>query len=104
MSAALLNVFDSRIVFNILSVVPPDVPENPNIHGATEIYETKHCVTYGRGPEGGFVYVDSPRKPGWSKWHRDWFKKPAYTKVDKRQVAFLVNADGSGQIDILPDN
>ena len=50
------------------------------------------------------MYFDSPRKPGWYKWHRDWFKKPAYAKVEKGQVAFLVNADGSERITILPDS
>ena len=104
MSAALLNVFDSCVVFNILSLVPPDVPEVSSLYGTTEIYKTKHYVTYGGGPEGGFVYFASPRKSGWYKWHRDWSKKPAYTKVDKGQVAFLVNADGSEQIAVLPGN
>jgi hypothetical protein len=61
-------------------------------------------VTYGGGPEKGFVYFTNPRKSGWCKWLRNWFTQPVYTRVDEGQVVFLVNADGSEQIAVLPSN
>ena len=67
------------------------------VYGTAKIYETKHIVTYGGGPEGGFVYFTSRQtgRGGWYKWHHDWFKKAVYTKVVEGLVAFLMHADGS---------
>ena len=104
MVVALLNCFDQNVVSNILSMVPPDEPEISTLYGVTEIYGSKHYVTYGGGPEGGFVYLPRSRKPGWYKWHRDWFQKPKYTCTSRGQVAFLVQSDGSEEIAILPEN
>ena len=103
MACALLNCFDENVVFNILSLAPPDEPEISTLYGVTEIFGSKHYVTYGGGPEGGLVYLPRSRKPGWYKWHRDWFQKPKYSKVEKGQVAFLIQSDGSEEIAILPD-
>ena len=57
------------------------------------------------GPRGGFVYFISERRRrgGWYRWKRDWFAKAVYTKVVDGQVAFLIHADGSEKIAILPD-
>ena len=75
-----------------------------DLYGTAEICRTKHYVTYGGGPEGGFVFFGCAPDPGWYKWHRDWFKKATYAKVEAGQVAFLMHADGSEQIAILPDD
>ena len=104
MAVALLNVFDANVVFNILAMVPPDEPEISTLYGVTQIFGSKHYVTYGGGPEGGFVYLPRSRKPGWYKWHRDWFQKPRYTYIEKGQVAFLIQPDGSEEMAILPAN
>ena len=75
----------------------------------------KHYITYGGGPEGGYVYFASqslpkglrtkgrPGKSSWFKWHRDWFQEAVYTKIREGQVAFLIHADNSEQITILPE-
>ena len=97
MNTALKSVFDAPVMLNILSFVPLDNFELETLFGFTNIYGTKHYITYGGGPEGGFVYFTSRRrgKGGWYKWHRDWFKRAVYTKVVEGQVAFLMHADGS---------
>ena len=102
MAVAFLNLFDANVVQNIMAYVPLNLDFYP-LYGTTTIYRTKHYVTYGGGPEGGFVYFASSRKPGWYKWHRDWFQKPTYERVEKGQVAFLINADGSEEIGVLPE-
>ena len=106
MNTALKIVFDSNVLANIEAFVPVDNFELETLFGFTHIYGTKHYVTYGGGPEGGFVYFASERrgKGNWYRWHRDWFKKAVYTKIVEGQVAFLMHSDGSEQITILPSN
>ena len=106
MNTALKSVFESGVVNNILAFVPVDNFEIDTLFGFTHIAGVKHYITYGGGPEGGFVYFASqrPGKSSWFTWHRDWFKEAVYTKVKKGQVAFLMHSDGSEHITILPDN
>ena len=106
MNTALKNVFDSNVVANIAAFVPVEEFEIGPLFGFTHFAGVKHYITYGGGPEGGFVYFTSqrPGKSSWFTWHRDWFKEAVYTKVKKGQVAFLMHSDGSEQITILPDN
>jgi hypothetical protein len=73
------------------------------VYGTTKIYETKHIVTYGGGPEGGYVYFYKERDPGWYRWHRTWFKPTTYTKVLTGHVATKFE-DGVEYIGRLPDN
>ncbi len=54
------------------------------VYGIVNIYKSKHIVTYGGGPEGGYVYKE--RDPGWYRWRRTWFQSPAYTKMLTGQV------------------
>ena len=105
MNTALKSVFDAPVMLNILSFVPLDNFELETLFGFTHISGVKHYITYGGGPEGGFVYFASqrPGKFSWFTWHRDWFKEAVYTKVRAGQVAFLMHSDGSEQITILPD-
>ena len=58
MSVALANVFDSSVVSNILSYYSsrPDV-EWEEVYGSCTIWRTKRFITYGGGPEGGYVYL-----------------------------------------------
>ena len=96
MATALLNVLPAPVVDNVLAFVPID---RDSLYGTATIDGVKHCVTYGGGPEGGYVYL--PRQ-GWCKWHREWFQRPSYTKVQHGEVAFLLNADGSEGIAVIP--
>ncbi len=50
------------------------------VYGSAKIYKSKHLVTYGGGPEGGYVYFYKERDPGWYRWHRTWFQPPTYTR------------------------
>ena len=80
--AELLNqLFPDDIAVNIAEYIPPPV-EWTTVYGSTEIYKTKHIITYGGGPDGGFVYFYKEREAGWYSWDRDWFRPPVYTKVD----------------------
>ena len=99
-------MFDSGIVDNIMAFVPVDDFEIDTLFDFTHTSGVKHYITYGGGPEGGFVYFTSqrPGKSSWFTWHRDWFKEAVYTKVKKGQVAFHMHSDGSEQITILSDN
>ena len=105
MDTALKTVFDAPVMLNILSFVPLDNFEIETLFGFTHIEGVKHYITYGGGPESGFVYFTSqrPGKSAWFRWHRDWFKTNVYTKVVEGQVAFLMFADRSKKITILPD-
>ena len=104
MALALLNVFDEALAQNILDLVPRDPPvEWETLYGSTRIYQTKHYITYGGGPEGGYVYFYREREAGWYKWERDWFKPPTYTKIDGT-VAMIIMEDGSERIGVLPEN
>ena len=106
MSAALKSVFDSHVVANILAFVPLDDFQIETLYGFTHINGVKHYITYGGGPEGGFVYFTSKRRNRgrWYRWNREWFAKAGYARVETGQVAFLIHDDGSEQIAILPDN
>ena len=78
MNTALKNAFDAPAMLNILSFVPVDDFEIETLFGFTHIYGTKHYITYGGGPEGGFVYFTSEGQKGrggWYRWHRDWYNK-----------------------------
>ena len=104
MALALLNVFDEDIVQNIMDLVPRDPPvEWETLYGSTRVSQTKHYITYGGGPEGGYVYFYRERKAGWYKWERDWFKPPTYAKRDGT-VAMIIMDDGSERIGVLPEN
>ena len=108
MALAFLNVFDESVVQNIQDLIPPDPPplvEWETLYGAERIYQTKHYITYGGGPEGGYVYFYRERAAGWYRWHRDWFREPQYTKLEEGTVvALVVKEDGSEQIGDLPEN
>ena len=80
--AELLNqLFPEGIVENIADFIPPPIDWS-TVHGSTKIYQTKHIITYGGGPEGGFVYFYREREAGWYSWDRGWFQPAVYTKVD----------------------
>ena len=67
MNTALKSVFDSNVLANIAALVPVDDFEIDTLFGFTHIAGVKHYITYGGGPEGGYVYFASQR-PGKSSW------------------------------------
>ena len=107
MALALLNVFDESIVQNIQDLLPADpdpLEDFETLYGSTRIYQTKHYITYGGGPEGGYVYFYRERKAGWYKWNCNWGEKPTYEKLQTGVVAMIIDSDGSERIGVLPDN
>ena len=52
------------------------------VYGSTRIYRTNHVLTYGGGPEGGYVYFYKEREAGWYRWERNWGTPPTYTRID----------------------
>ena len=74
------------------------------VYGIVNIYKTSHLVTYGGGPEGGYVYCWRERDPGWYRWHRNWFQPSTCTKILSGQVAAKFGEDWVEYIGINPDN
>ena len=83
MTEVLNLVFPEGIVDLITELVPQDPEiEWESLYGSTTIYMTKHFITYGGGPDGGYVYFYKEREVGWYSWERNWGTPPVYTKVD----------------------
>ncbi len=55
MNTALKSVFDSNVLANIAALVPVDDFEIDTLFGFTHVAGVKHYITYGGGPEGGYV-------------------------------------------------
>ncbi len=102
MSVAFASIFDSNVVENIVSFYQtrPEI-DWETVYGSCTIYRTKHYITYGGGPEGGFVYLFREHEAGWYRWHRDWGTVVSHTRVEDGVVAFN-HADGGEQIGVLP--
>ena len=67
MSLALLPLLNVELIDRIHDYIPADVDEIEweTLYGWTMIYQTKHYLTYGGGPEGGYVYfLGSVRQGG----------------------------------------
>ena len=98
--AELLNqLFPDDVAENIVEIIPTPI-DWITIYGSIEIYKTKHIITYGGGPEGGFVYFYKERESGWYSWDRDWFRSPVYIKIDG-QIAIYWDDDVE-KIGIVP--
>ena len=83
MVEVLNQVLPEGIVDHIAGLIPEDPEiEWETVYGSTMIHKTKHFITYGGGPEGGYVYFYREREAGWYKWERGWFQQPTYTKLD----------------------
>ena len=106
MTLAFANVFDDSIVQNIQDFIPEDQPSTDweTLYGKVRIYETDHYITYGGGPEGGYVYFYRERAPGWYYWDRGWFEKPTYAKIDTGQIVFNIDEHGSAFIARVSNN
>ena len=102
MTEVLSQIFPEGVAENIVEFIPEqeDVAWE-TVYGTTTIYRTKHFITYGGGPEGGYVYFFRERAPGWYSWHRDWFKEAEYTKLDGRVLAIWWD-DGVERIGVVP--
>ena len=101
MVEVLSHVFPEGVVDHIAELIPEDPEiEWEEVFGSTVIYKTKHLITFGGGPEGGYVYFYREREAGWYKWERGWFQPPAYTKVDG-QIAIFWD-DGVERIGVVP--
>ena len=102
MILAFANVFDDSILQNIQDFIPQETIEWDNLYGKCRIYRTDHYITYGGGPEGGYVYFYREREPGWYSWNRGWLEKPTYTKIEG-VVVFRIDEDGSEFIAVVPN-
>ena len=102
MTLAFANVFDDSILQNIQDFIPQETIEWDNLYGKCHIYRTDHYITYGGGPEGGYVYFYREREPGWYSWNRGWLGKPTYAKIEG-VVVFRIDEDGSECIAVVPN-
>ena len=83
MSVALSTILPLDIVSRISDFAQRHQTFNwETVYGSTVIYKTKHILTYGGGPEGGYVYFYREREPGWYAWERTWGTAPTYTKLE----------------------
>ena len=101
----MVEVLNQILPEGVVDQIAELIPEDPEIewdttYGSTVIWRTKHFITYGGGPEGGYVYFYRERERGWYKWERGWFQEPTYTKVDG-QVAIWFD-DGVERIAVVP--
>jgi hypothetical protein len=56
MAQVLRSIFPEEVMDHIAALMPEDHRiEWETLYGATLIYRTKHFLTYGGGPEGGYV-------------------------------------------------
>ena len=99
MVEVLTRFFPDAIVDNIAAYAATEEIEWETVYGFTMIYKTKHIITYGGGPEGGYVYFYKEREPGWYAWERDWLTTPTYKKLDG-QIAIWWG-DGTEKIGVL---
>ena len=104
MSLALLPVLNVELIDRIHDYVPvdPEEIEWETLYGWTMIYQTKHYITYGGGPEGGYVYFFREREPGWYRWSRDWGTEAPYELITSGQVAIRHSPDEDEKIAVLP--
>jgi len=102
MTEVMSQIFPEGVAENIVEFIPEqeDVAWE-TVYGSTTIYRTKHIITYGGGPEGGYVYFFRERAPGWYSWHRDWFKEAVYTKLDGQVLAIWWD-DGVERVGVVP--
>ena len=103
MTLAFANVFDDSILQNIQDFIPqPPTVDWETLYGKCRIHRTDHYITYGGGPEGGYVYFYREREPGWYSWHRDWLQIPTYIKLEGI-IVFRINDDGNEFIAPVPN-
>ena len=87
---------------NIQDFIPQQTVDWETLYGKCRIYQTDHYITYGGGPEGGYVYFYREREAGWYHWHRDWNGKPEYTQIEDGIVVFRIDEDGCECVAIVP--
>ena len=69
MVEVLNQILPEGVVDQIAELIPEDPEiEWDTVYGTTVIWRTKHTITYGGGPEGGYVYFYRERERGWYKW------------------------------------
>ena len=100
MADVLANVLPDGLIEHIADFIS-DVLDWDYVYGTTTIYETQHIVTYGGGPEGGFVFFFREREPGWYSWERDWFQEPTYKKLNGILVQKFTE-DGTEYVAVAP--
>ena len=104
MTLAFANVFDDSILQKNQDFIPQRIMLWETLYGKCRFYQTDHYITYGGGPEGGYVYFYRERDPGWYSWNREWFQNMTYTKLDDGLlVVFKIDEDGSEFIAVVPD-
>ena len=100
MAEVLANVLPDGLIEHIADFIG-DGLDWDYVYGTTTIYETQHIVTYGGGPEGGFVFFFREREPGWYSWERDWFQEPTYKKLNGILVQKFTE-DGTEYVAVAP--
>ena len=102
MVEVLRTILPNELVDHITDLMPRE-PEWETVYGTTTIYKTKHYITYGGAPEGGFVYFFKERRAGWYRWHRNWGEEPAYARIETGQVVWKWT-DDLERIAVVPDD
>ncbi len=93
----------SQFSQTIQDFIPQRFSDWETLYGKCRIYQTDHYITYGGGPEGGYVYFYREREPGLYYWHRDWHGKPEYTNIAEGIVVFRIDEVGCELVAAVPD-
>ena len=106
MSNALIPVFEPAIIDLIYEFMHDDEPEIEweTVYGVPTIYQSRHILTYGGGPEGGYVYFYKEREPGWYKWSRTWSQEPKYEKIAHGKIVNKYSPDEDEKIALVPES
>ena len=85
-----MNLWDQRVV----ELIDEYVDKRPVIHWETVygfkfIYRTKHYLTHGGNPTGGYVYFFKEKNPGWHEWSISFSDdEPTYTWITENDTAW----------------
>lgn len=105
MSLALLPVLNVELIDRIYDFLPtePEI-EWETLYGADMIYRTKHWVTQGGGPYGGYVYFYKERPEGWYRWCTTWGGDQVYERIRSGIMVWRHAYDEDEKCAIIPDN
>ena len=70
------------------------------------IHGREHFITYGGGPEGGFVYFGENREPGhhgWYSWNQEWGEVVSYENLLNQWLVLRQRAYYQCEVKIVSD-
>ena len=69
-----------------------------SVYGTTGINGANHIITYGGGPEGGYVMMNS----AWYEWNREWFNLATYRWLVGKKLIWRHLDDEDEKCKVVP--